>query len=253
ALHGALQRWFETEASLHDLAKGELTTALVRYQEELTAAASKELAERLLRGDAGLAVGENVAADLKLAGIDLAELGRQAHAASDRSALIRVVPTPLRTDSLKVKPTVWQRLTLRRAAAVREKLLGPIEAPVRNVPPRVKALRLAQAKAGMRAQVERFAANFFRETSVRIRSGFVDGYCAAVIEQLLRTFAARREQLRVQIGRLAALQTRCEAVLGPIAELHGKLTAAREALGKLSSQYVRVDPPLLLKPYQIPA
>ncbi len=249
----SIKRWFKDDASLHDLSKGEMSAALVKYQEELTASASKELAERLMRGDAGLVVPPEVAEDLLLANVDLGEVGRHAHAASDRNALIRVVPTPLRSDSLKVKPTVLQLVTLRRASAVREKLLGPVEAPVRSISSRVKATRLNEATSGMRVQVERFSRAFFAETGARIRGGFLDGYCTAVVEHLLRTFAARREQLRVQIGKLSAVQERCDTVLNPLVELRAKVDAAKESVSRLSSQYVRVDPTLLLKPYQIPA
>jgi signal recognition particle receptor subunit beta len=252
-LDHAVKRWFKSDTSLHELSKGELSAVLVKYQEQLTAAASKELAERLVRGDAGLAVADAVAEDLRLANVDLAEVARHAHAASDRNALIRVVPTPLRSDSLRVKPTVLQRLTLRRAAAVREKLLGPVEAPVRAITPRIKNVRLHEANSGMRVHLERFAGAFFAETGARIRGGFLDGYCTAVTEHLLRTFAVRREQLRVQIGRLSALQERCEGVLGPLGELRAKVDGAKDAVTKLATQYVRVDPALLLKPYQIPA
>lgn len=249
----AVKRWFKGDASLHDLSKGDVSATLVKYQEELTAAASKELAERLVRGDAGLVVAPAVTDDLQLANVDLGEVGRHAHAASDRNALIRVVPTPLRSDALRVRPTVLQRVLLRRATAVREKLLGPVEAPVRSIHPRVKAMRVDEASSGMRVGLERFTQAFFAETGGRIRGGFLDGYCTAVIEHLLRTFAARREQLRVQIGKLAAMQERCDAVLAPLAELRGKVDAAKESVSRLSSQYVRVDPALLLKPYQIPA
>ncbi|MEZ5967414.1 MAG: dynamin family protein [Planctomycetota bacterium] len=248
----AVKGWFKNAASLHDFSKGELSAVLVRYQEDLTAAASKELAERLVRGDAGLQVPPDVARDLESAVIELSLLGREAHTTSDRNALIRVVPNPLRSDSLRVRPTVLQRVTLRRAQAVREKLLGPTEAPVRPIAPKVKATRVPEVGSGMRVHLERFVHNFFRDTSNRIRAGFLDGYCSAVIEHLLRTLAMRREQLRVQIGKLSALQERCDAVLGPLAALRGKVDAAKEALGKLSSQYVRVDPTLLLKPYQLP-
>jgi hypothetical protein len=252
-LDAALERWFETSTSLHDLSKSDLSAIFVKYQEDLTASASKELAERLVRGDAGLEVPPDVAEDLERATIELGIVGRQAHTASDRAALIRVVPNPMRSDSLRVRPTWLQRLTLRRAQVVREKLLGPTEAPVRSIAPKVKALRVPAVASGMRLHLERFAAGFFRETGARIRGGFLDGYCTSVVEHMLRSLALRREQLRVQIGKLAALRERCEAVLGPLGELRAKVDANKEALGKLSSQYGRVDPTLLLQPYQIPA
>jgi len=253
ALDAAVKAWFEGSGSLHDLSKGDLTSILVKYQEDLTAAASKELSERLVRGDAGLQVAQDVARDLELAVLELSVVGRQAHTASDRNALIRVVPTPVRSDSLRVRPTLLQRLTLRRAQAVREALLGPTEAPVRPIAAKVKAVRVPEVGSGLRVHLERFARGFFRETSERIRAGFLDGYCSSVIEHLLRSLALRREQLRVQIGKLSVLRERCETVLAPLGELRAKIDVAKETLGKLSAQYGRVDPTLLLSPYQLPA
>lgn len=252
-LDGAIKRWFRGDQSLHELSKGELSGVLVRYQEELTAAASRELAERLVRGDAGLEVPSDVVDDLKQVGIDLTEAGRQAHATSDRNTLIRVVPNPLRADHVRVRPTLGERLLFRRAGAVREKLLGADDNPSRPIPARVKGSRLNDAQDAMRSHVDAFAQNFFRDTNQRIRQGFLDGYCAGVGEQLLRTLAGRREQLRVQIGKLSALQERCEAVLAPLADLRTKLESAKEAVAKLGTQYCRVDPALLLRPYQLPA
>lgn len=251
-LDAALKRWFKSSVSLHDLSKGELSAILVKYQEDLTASASKELAERLVRGDAGLEVPPEVAGDLEKIVIELSVVGRQAHAASDRHALIRVVPNPMRSDSLRVRPTLLQRVTLRRAHTVRESLLGPTEAPVRPVAPKVKALRVPEVASGMRIHLERFAHGFFRETAERIRTGFLDGYCTSVVEHLLRSLALRREQLRVQIGKLSTLRARCDSVLGPLTDLRSKVVVAKDALSKLSAQYGRVDPTLLLRPYQIP-
>lgn len=252
-LDAAIKRWFRGDQSLLDLSKGDLSAVLVRYQEELTAAASRELAERLVRGDAGLEVPDAVRKDLELVGIDLAEAGRQAHAASDRDTLIRVVPNPLRADHVRVRPTLADRLALRRAGVVRERLLGTDENPSRAIPAKVKAARLGEAMDAMRSHVESFAQGFYRDTNQRIRQGFLDGYCTGVSEQLLRTLASRREQLRVQLGKLSTIQQRCEAVLAPLADLRVKLDAAKDAVAKLGAQYGRVDPAQLLRPYQLPA
>lgn len=252
-LDAAIKRWFRGDQSLLDLSKGDLSAILVRYQEELTAASSRELAERLVRGDAGLEVPAAVRKDLEVVGIDLADCGRQAHAASDRDTLIRVVPNPLRADHVRVRPSLGDRLALRRASVVRERLLGSDENPSRPIAAKVKAVRLGHVQDAMRSHVESFAQGFYRDTNQRIRQGFLDGYCSGVGEQLLRTLAGRREQLRVQLGKLSAVQQRCEAVLAPLADLRGKLEMAKDAVGKLGTQYGRVDPALLLRPYQIPA
>jgi hypothetical protein len=252
-VEAALKRWFTTSASLLDLSKGDVTAALVRYQEELTAAASREMAERLVRGDAGLDLAPETASDLAAAGVEVGELSRRAHTATDRGALIRVVPTPLRADAVRVRPTFLDRLLLRRADAVRRRLLGPDESPAQRVEPKVKALRLASAAAGMRAHLSTFTSGFFRDTEARIRADFVEGYCAAVVDQLHQALGVRRDELRAQVGKLSALQERCDAVLGPLADLRAKVGAAREAMNQLSAQYGRVDPGALLRPYQLPA
>ncbi|MFK7739367.1 MAG: dynamin family protein [Planctomycetota bacterium] len=244
-----LRGWLETDASLRDLLKGEYVPMLIRYQEELTSTASKELSERVVQGQAGFAVHRELSQDLKKATVNLNDIGRRVHLRTDRQALIRMPPTPLRGEHLPVRRTFSDWLLLRRSRSLHERVFGSTEEPARPISPREKQVRLGGKNIEeLRRRLDSYRARLQRDTAERVRASFLEDYCTAVAGEVEQQLSARREQLRDQAKQLQQRIDRCEAVLAPFGEIGQCVERANEGLKQLAARFGAVKATELLAP-----
>ncbi len=250
-LDETIRDWFKSNASLQHLNKGKIDPLLVRYQEELIDASSKELGERLVRAEIGTSLPPAIAADLTAAGIELGAIAREAHQRIDRATLVAVPPTALRAEHFAVRRRFWDWLLLRGAAAVRRRLFGPPDAPGHLIPPAAKASRLGEpARAELRRRLTAYGRDFFADTAGRVVAGFTSGYCELVTGGLRDALRDVRGAAEGALARLTAEIAGGRAVLEPLAALQEQAQRGRSSLERLSAHYASVDLFLLTQPVE---
>ena len=257
ALLDAVQQWFKNNDSLHKLVKKDLDTLLVTYQEDLIAAVSKELSERLMKNGTAITLPDRLAAALKLTGIDLARICREAHRKTDHAALVSVPPTALRTDHFQVRRGILDWLLLRGQNAMRRRLFGPVDNPALSIPSDAKNGRLGNvAKAEMKRRIEIYQRSFFAETVERIVDGFARGFCQLVHEDLTRSLRHRRSTIDAELAKATEQLKVTEGLLQPFDALQQEADSAVTSLQGLTEHYGQVDLFLLTQPiendYELP-
>lgn len=258
AINDAVWQWFKTRDSLHKLVKKDLDDLLVAYQEDLTTAISKELSELLLKNGTAITLPDRLSTALKLTGIDLARICREAHRKTDHGALISVPPTALRTDHFQVKRGILDWVFFRGQAAMRRRLFGPADNPALSISPETKASRLGDAvQSEMKRRLDSYRRSFFSETIERIVDGFTRGFCQLVLEDLTRALRHRRSTIEAELAKATEQLKITEGLLEPLDELQKKADSAVASLAGLTEHYGQVDLFLLTQPveadYELPS
>jgi len=245
----AIRKWFRSNDSLQKLVKKELVPAFTRYQEELSSAVSKELSERLVRTGLGIELPANIDSALQQAQLDVVEIGREAHRRTDRRALVRVPPTPLRSENFHVRRNLWDVLTFRGQAALQRRLFGPAEAPAQSISVELKSNRLGDAgRSDAQRRLETYKRQFFAETVDRVVSGFAQGYCKQVVGEIDSNLRAQVLALEARVAELTAERDLCRQLLEPLGELATNVDKTAAEIEKLTTHYGQVDLFLLTQP-----
>ncbi|MCA8956980.1 MAG: dynamin family protein, partial [Planctomycetes bacterium] len=245
----AIRGWFRTGDSLQTLAKGELVPLFNQYQELLIEALSRELSDRLVRGGVGVEVPAAVEAALQRVGIDLPAIGREAHRQTDRRALVRVPPTPLRAEHFNVRRSVWDGLALRGQPALRQRLFGPLDNPVQPVSNDRKRTRLGEAgRVDAQAQLTQYRRGFFADTVSRVVKDFTQGYCDLVVRSLTAQIRDKATDLRNRSERASTEIARSQQLLEPLVQLGSQVKQTKAAVDGLTQHYGAVDLFLLTQP-----
>jgi hypothetical protein len=190
-----------------------------------------------------------VQADLARSDIDIEAVGRDAHHRADRAALVVVPPTPLRTDQVKVRRSLFDRLFLRSQNAIRKNLFGPPDTPGHRLPVATKTARLGDiALTSIRKQLATYDRAFFTETANRIISGFTRGYGERVATAIRQQLRDRRATLEDQAAVLATELSNGRRLLDPLDALREQTESAQATIQRLSTHYAQMDLFMLTQP-----
>ncbi len=254
ALDGALEGWFESDASLHDLSEGRLGPVLSSYQDEVALYVHKALDERVSGGDAGIEIPAAIRTDLRAAGMDLSRIGRSALEKVEIASAVGIIRPPLKTDEIPVRKGLLDWLFFRSAGSVRRKLFGPSDRPSVRIPRAQKARRIGQAgKLAMRAALDDYRGSFFPLTVQRLTDKILGSYGAGAIDRI----EAEIKNARAVAD--AALQTtqkelkEFQRLQNHFTELGSEVERARRELDGLAERYVETEPEDLILPYRAPA
>ena len=253
-LETRLKSWFRSNSSLQDLVKGDLLELFTNYQKELTEAFSKELSDKVVRGKAGVEVSDDVDMSLRHIGVDLGLIGREVHQRTDRGALIAVPPTPIRSEHIPVRKAVGDWILFRSTNAVRRKIFGPSDSPVRKIPKEVKSARLGEgALAAVRKRLNNYRQDFLADTQVRMQQDFLGAYCRTAMDVVIRSISEKKSELKERLEGSRGEQDVIREVLEPMDDLRRRSDKAMRAVEKLAKHYGQTDLFLLTKPVEIPA
>jgi hypothetical protein len=253
-LETRLKSWFGSNSSLQDLVKGDLVELFTNYQKELTQAFSKELSDKVVRGKAGVEVSDDVDMSLRHIGVDLGLIGREVHQKTDRGALIAVPPTPIRSEHIPVRKAVGDWILFRSTHAVRRKMFGPSDSPVRKIPKEVKSARLGEgALAAVRKRLNNYRRDFLADTQVRMQQDFLGAYCRTAMDVVIRSISEKKSELKERLEGSRGEQEVIREVLEPMDDLRRRSDKAMRAVEKLAKHYGQTDLFLLTKPVEIPA
>jgi len=202
---GAVSRWFESDQSLADLMRLEISQVVADSRKQTVSIAAEvsrtvvgsDVSGALLRADCRQ---ETDALDLPVAAVA-------------REALSQVVEPAVAIDLtpwiplgiLPVKRSVWDWLFLRRNAAVRRSLFGPEDLPSRPIPAVTKQRRLSEARPVlMQAMRQRILC--IAEESLGRATNEVFGRHVAAVCRALRDHLQERGRKEKKIAAAAAVQ-----------------------------------------------
>ena len=251
ALSGALESWFKTDASLHDLVDRDWGNVLASCQNELAMTVHQTLERTMALQAGGVLVPQGQRAQLIAAGIDLPALGRQALQQIDPYAGITKEQVPVASAELPVKKGFWDWVLFRGQASVRRKLFGPANNPKLRISKVVKSKRLGEpARDHLRQHIEDHFEGFFPRAIYDLVGSIYGDYSETAIQALSAQLETKRreneEKLRQMEGRLAEISR----VRNDLAELQSSLDRSEEHVDALGRRYGETDPALLKQPVE---
>ena len=122
--------------------------------------------------------------------------------------------SPLRTDQVPVRKTLWDRLLFRSQAAVRRRLFGNPDAPTQPVSAETKATRLGDnAKTELKSALTKHQRGFFDKTRRLVHRRLLDGYVAHVRGGLEQVFVETQTRLEERLAQLVSDATAARRVV----------------------------------------
>ena len=248
ALHGALEQWFESDASLESLLVDDVVPELENCQADIAIALHQALSERVGRGSAGLELPANVTNDLTSAELMLSVIGRHSLLQVDPTVGTRPGKPALRLETIPVKKSVWDWILFRSQSTVRKRVFGA-DAATNRIPCAIKQKRLGnEAFERLWQAIATHLDRSVPETVERLAARIIGGYRSAVQQSFGEELAQKRGAVDEQVTGVEHRLAEVQAVADHIAELEVALDETRTRLAKLSSRYGETDPEQLVEP-----
>ena len=249
AIDGAVDKWFQTDASLQDLIENELVPLLGGHQREVFDTVSHALESSVVRGNAGVGLPAPVKTLLSSAGVDLDVLGKSALGKLEVSAAAHPVDSPLGTGPLPVKKTLWDWLFFRSRSTIRRRLFGPDEGPSVRISPESKKHRLGESgKEAIRRELDKHKGRFFPSTLKRVYGQVLNHYADTTVESVSDTLTEIAGELSRDLERLERTLGRSRDALNCITDLEGASRETKDSITAIENRYVQTDPDLLIQP-----
>jgi hypothetical protein len=248
-LDEAIDKWFQTDASLQTLVEDELTGVLLGYQGDVASLVQGELGDRIEAGRAGLRVNLETIGDFEAVGIELAGIGREALAKLETDSLVQAVHPPLESEQVPVRKSFLDWILFRSATTVQRRLLGPPEHPSLRIATAMKARRLgAAAREAIRKALDRYEGTFFADTIRRVEHALLGTYEREATDLLLAVIQKERLGLEARLAQLDANLAHRRSVLTSLQRLGEGTRDAVVAIDDLTERYGKTDPHLLIQP-----
>ena len=249
----ALDKWFQSDASLQSLVRNDLAPLVESSQRQLALTVHQRLTEEVATGTSGVSLPHEVARDLFALGLQFGEFGRGGLDHLDPIAGIEPSGNPLPTQGIPVKKGLWDWLFFRTQARVQERLFGAPAAPTLRIPRDLKAKRLGdEALRAMQQKLSEYLECRFPEQLEGLVVRIFDDYARAVTEGLATRFGERRAALQGQMAELEAELKQYRKVLNRIEELTVASACTRSSIEELATRYQEADPDLLVQPIAPP-
>ncbi len=248
-LSDSLDRWFQSDASLHSLIKNDLAPLINSSQRQLALCVHQRLSQEVASGSSGVSLPHEVARDLFALGLQFGEFGRCGLDELDPVAGIATEDSPLESTAIPVKKSLWDWLLFRSAAKVRERLFGAPAAPSLRIPREIKGKRLGdEARRMMQAKLTEYQEGRFPELLEGLVLRIFDDYARAVTSGLSARFGACRGELQEQMAELQAQLKQYRKVLNRVEELAIATARTRSSIEELAQRYQEADPDKLVQP-----
>ncbi|MCB9904070.1 MAG: dynamin family protein [Planctomycetes bacterium] len=249
ALSAAIDRWFQSDASLAGLISRELEPLFETCQRGLALEVHETLGNHVASGIAAVRLPARVSEDLRSAGLQFGEFGRGGLDSVDPTRAIQDTELPIRAADLPVKRSIWDLLLFRSKARVRRRILGPDQKPDNRIPRDVKAKRLGDpVRQLLQSRMNAFQAKRFPELLDRIALDLFEDYAGAVSASLQARIEASRSSLGTKLRDLRKELKESRRVLNRITDLAASADHARAMVEELSSRYSETDPHDLAQP-----
>ncbi|HEU4616422.1 MAG TPA: dynamin family protein [Gammaproteobacteria bacterium] len=219
----AIDQWFEGGNSLQHLLEQDLLPIFASAQSRLVRDAEEALKRRASEDVAGLSATEDLLADLRSVGIDMAKTAEAALGGLKAGAAVPSPRPEISVESIPVRRNFSDWCLFRSALSVRRRLFGPADRPDTEIPPDLKAMRLGPP-----------ARESIHEATLAQLDGLVDKIGGELPEQLVRGYAERFEQ-DLQ-GQLERAESRAKQQLAEIEKRLRETEHASESLDALAAK-----------------
>src|SRR5690606_28859701 len=221
----AIEEWFQSTDSLHELLDRNLLPTFVAAHSRLTEDAEEALKRRVSEDVSGLTATEDLLADLQAVGLDMRETAAAALDGLKANATVESPAPILSSEQIPVRRSVGDWLLMRSGAAVRRRLFGPAERPDAEIEVELKDTRLGEP-----------ARDAIRDAAMAQFDAMMDKLAEALPEQLVRGYAERFEvDIAERLEKAgAAAEQRLEQLgqrLKVMQQAHDRLRSLNEKLG----------------------
>ena len=248
-----LDRWFQSDASLKSLIGGELQPLIESSQRQLALTVHERLTQDVASGASGVSLPHEVARDLFTVGLQFAEFGRGGLDHVDPVAGIETGATPLKTQDIPVKKTIFDWILFRSAAKRSERLFGSPGAPSQRIAKDIKAKRLGdEARRVMQTKLASYQEVRFPEILQSLTQRIFGDYAQAVTESLATRLAERREELKTELATMDSHLKQLRKVTNHFEEFAAATAGARSTVEELAERYQKADPDHLTRPLEAP-
>ncbi len=232
-VHGAIDSWFDTDASLDALLRHDLEPTLARCRTECLELVRSELHTRLVKSAASNDLTSEQCGDFETALVDPCQAAQDAlQSVALEKHLSAPIPT-LGSNLIPVRRGIIDWLLLRSTATVRRRLFGPPAATDQPIAPALKADRLGdRARDAMRAQLDNTLNPFIERAARQLPKDAFDAYVAAFTKRLADALAGAGSETRT---RLELVSARREDAAGVFGRLQGLRTLASPAEADVSA------------------
>jgi len=234
----AVGEWFTDDSTLNELLRDRLAPTFNQFWREAASSGKHVLGRQRTGFDESAAVREALRQDLRLAHIDIAQIGSGV-VGGQQPAKHGDAPEPsLNPDDLPMQPRLRDRLLLRSPAKLRKRLFGTADAPAASIPSDGKNRWLGEPARQVMAQG---VSDQLDELAERAAQDFLPGAIAAYLEALQRDLHAQlgQERLRLQDERsrnAAELET-VKAALQRLDALSAVRNSSAKSLATLSARF----------------
>jgi len=249
AMSSAIDRWFQTDASLAGLLSRDLEPLFESSQRGLALEVHEVLSDHVASGIAAVRLPARISEDLRSADLQFGEFGRGGLDSVDPTRAIQDAELPIRAADLPVKRSFWDILLFRSKARVRRRVLGPDQQPDTRIPREVKAKRLGDpVRQILQSRMNAFQAKRFPELLDRIALDLFEDYAGAVSAALHARIGASRASLDTKLKGLRKELKESRRVLNRLTDLAVSAEHARGMVEELSTRYSETDPHDLAQP-----
>jgi len=251
ALVGAIEAWFENDASLASLRDSEIEPLLNSCRTQFIHFLRGEMTQQLPGMRDAVSVTDGILDDAAALEIDLGALARRAMEDTSPGATLVPVKSNLGGEQIPVRRGFWDWLLMRSKTSVRRRLFGPAGDPSRRIPAAMKSKRLADAG---RAAMEDMTAEQFevllKDATTHLPEELVTSYVANLTGPLTQAVTAKDEQTA---AKLAEIETRLAEIQRILAEFellagHVERTVAAVNVLKERFDFEDIDPDAASEP-----
>jgi len=240
AMLASIDTWFLSGHSLDWLIRSEWTPLAREYRDLCYDVALRRFEQSCLGATGGLDLERECHGALQAAGIDLANLRREALEALGPPQWSATSLIPVDADEIPIKRGLLDLVAFRSRDKVRQRVFGAGERPDKKIEPGIKAARLGEpGKSFMRDRVTEFRDNLHRTTVAATLRRFDHKLREVTVAALCRALEARQPRLRAELAECEQHKKRLLQVLEPLTGLHAAAGDVASKLDALSSQYGR--------------
>ena len=242
----AIEEWFQSADSLHQLLDGSLLPTFASAHARLTEDAEEALKRRVSEDVSGLTATEDLLDDLKAVGLDMRETAEAALDGLKANATVESPAPILSSEQIPVRRSVGDWLLMRSGAAVRRRLFGPAERPDTEVDIETKEARLGEpAREAIRdaamAQLDSMMDRLAEALPEQLVRGYAERFEVDLAERLEKASVTAEERLE-QLGQRLRLMQQAHDRVRSLTE---KLTAVGGSVDNLMERFAQTDPATL--------
>lgn len=245
-INTAIDAWFQSDESLHQLLDGTLLPTFASAHARLTADAEEALKHRVSEDVAGLTATEDLLSDLQTVGLNMRETAETALTGLKANATVESPAPILSSEQIPVRRNMADWLLMRSGSAVRRRVFGPADQPDTQIEVALKESRLGEpAREAIRdatmSQLDRMIDRLAEELPEQLVRGYAERFEQEIAERLERA----QEEADQRLERLGARLHDTQKASERLVALREKLGTVGNSVDSLMERFAQTDPATL--------